>query len=95
MFSLYDLGASLSLSPVPGDALPEVEFPPDVAELLLDGVAPEAVAPEDAASGAAALETVAPGLAVLVPVAPPPVCAEVAVGRAALVLLALTLTVAG
>ena len=35
--SLYDLGASLSLSPVPGDALPEVEFPPDVAELLLDG----------------------------------------------------------
>ena len=38
--------------------MPEVEFPPDVAELLLDGVAPEAVAPEDAASGAAALETV-------------------------------------
>ena len=58
MFSLYDLGASLSLSPVPGDALPEVEFPPDVAEPLLDGVVPEAVAPEDAASGAAALETV-------------------------------------
>ena len=58
--------------------MPEVEFPPDVAELLLDGVAPEAVAPEDAASGAAALETVAPGLAVLAPVAPP-VCAEVAV----------------
>ena len=74
--------------------MPEVEFPPDVAELLLDGVAPEAVAPEDAASGAAALETVAPGLAVLAPVAPP-VCAEVAVGRAALALLALTLTVAG
>ena len=94
MFSLYDLGASLSLSPVPGDALPEVEFPPDVAELLLGGVAPEAVAPEDAASGAAALETVAPGLAVLAPGAPP-VCAEVAVGRAALALLALTLTVVG
>ena len=94
MFSLYDLGASLSLSPVPGDALLAEEFPPDVAELLLDGVAPEAVAPEDAASGAAALETVAPGLAVLAPVAPP-VCAEVAVGRAALALLALTLTVAG
>lgn len=74
--------------------MPEVEFPPDVAELLLDGVAPEAVAPEDVASGAAALETVAPGLAVLAPVAPP-VCAEVAVGRAALALLALTLTVAG
>ena len=52
------------------------------------------MAPEDAASGAAALETVAPGLAVLAPVAPP-VCAEVAVGRAALALLALTLTVAG
>ena len=69
--------------------MPEVEFPPDVAEPLLDGVVPEAVAPEDAASGAAALETVASGLAVLVPVAPPPVCAEVAVGRAALVLLAL------
>ena len=45
--------------------MPEVEFPPDVAELRFDGVAPEAVAPEDAASGAAALETVAPGLAVL------------------------------
>ena len=80
MFSLYDLGASLSLSPVPGDALPEVEFPPDVAELLLDGVAPEAVAPEDA---------------VLVPVVPP-VCAEVALaGRGALTLLALTFAVAG
>ena len=82
------------MSPVPGDALPEVEFPLDVAELLFDGVAPEAVAPEDAASETAALGAVAPGLAVLVPVAPP-VCAEVAVGRAALVLFALTLTVAG
>ena len=41
--------------------MPEVEFPPDVAEPLLDGVVPEAVAPEDAASGAAALETVASG----------------------------------
>lgn len=74
--------------------MPEVEFPLDVAELLFDGVAPEAVAPEDATSETAALGAVAPSLAVLVPVAPP-VCTEVAVGRAALVLFALTLTVAG
>ena len=67
MFSLYDLGASLSLSPVPGDAVPEV----------------------------AALEAVAPGVAVLAPVVPP-VCAEVALaGRGALTLLALTFAVAG
>lgn len=68
MFSLYDLGTSLSLSPVPGDALLAEELPP---------------------------EAVAPGLAVLAPVAPP-VCAEVALaGRGALTLLALTFAVAG
>lgn len=83
MFSLYDLDASLSLSPVPGDALLAEELPP------------EAVALEEAAPGVVALEAVASGLAVLAPVAPP-VCAEVALaGRGALTLLALTLAVAG
>ena len=77
MFSLYDLGASLSLSPVPGDAL--------LAEEL----------PKDAVPEVAALEAVAPGVAVLAPVVPP-VCAEVALaGRGALTLLALTFAVAG
>ena len=76
MFSLYDLGASLSLSPVPGDALLAEELPKEAE-------------PEDAVPEVAALEAVAPGVAVLAPVVPP-VCAEVALaGRGALTLLAL------
>ena len=82
MFSLYDLGASLSLSPVSGDALLAEELPKEAE-------------PEDAVPEVAALEAVAPALAVLVPVVPP-VCAEVALaGRGALTLLALTFAVAG
>ena len=82
MFSLYDLGASFSLSPVPGDALLAEELPKEAE-------------PEDAVPEVAALEAVAPGVAVLAPVVPP-VCAEVALaGRGALTLLALTFAVAG
>lgn len=56
---------------------------------------PKEAEPEDAVPEVAALEAVAPGVAVLAPVVPP-VCAEVALaGRGALTLLALTFAVAG
>lgn len=81
MFSLYDLRASLSLFPVPGDALLAEELPKEAE--------PEDAVPE------VAVEAVAPGLAVFAPVIPT-ACAEVALaGREALALLALTFAVAG
>ena len=58
MFSLYDLRASLSLFPVPGDALLAEELPREAE-------------PEDAVPEVAALEAVAPGVAVFAPVIPP------------------------
>lgn len=82
MFSLYDLRASLSLFPVPGDALLAEELPKEAE-------------PEDAVPEVAALEAVALGLAVFAPIIPP-ACAEVALaGREALALLVLTFAVAG
>ena len=52
MFSLYDLGASLSLSPVPGDALLAEELPEDAV--------PEVAALEAVAPGVAVLAPVVP-----------------------------------
>ena len=86
-FSLYDLGASLSVFPVPGDVLPEAELPLEAVEL-----------PEGAALEAVALEVVVPGVvaleAVVLPVLVLAVVAEAGRAALAVALPAATLAVA-